>query len=151
MELRPVTLKDTDVLNAVLCKTAEASENRKAIEESVNRLHGGRYYEMFLVFQKKAPIGVMTVYGHTDCIVNINAEITESERHKGYGFEAMIAMCSLMYEKGYTIAIADIDADNIASVKLHEKLGFERERTYLGSGGKKFYLYIRTLSEFGEI
>lgn len=151
MELRSITKKDIKCLDGFSYGKMTLEEKQKMIEESVEGLHDGKYFEMFLVFQGNKCIGVMNVCSHTDCIVSIGPEILESERHKGYGFEAMIAVCSLMCEKDYTIAVADVVSDNIASIKLHEKLGYEKERTYKKEDGKEAHLYLRTLREFGEL
>ena len=149
MELRPIAKSDIKLLDKFSYGTMSEQEKQKMIEESVSKMHEGKYFELFLVFQNAKCIGIMNVFEHTECIVSVAPEILESERHKGYGFESLIAVLSLMYEKDYTIAVADVAIDNTASVKLHEKLGFERERTYQ-KVGKEFALYIRTLREFGE-
>ena len=150
MELRPISKKDIELLNGFSYSAMSESEKQEMIAESVAKSHYGRYFELFLVFQGNKCIGIMNVFEHTECIVSVAPEIIESERHKGYGFEAMIAILSLMYEKDYTIAVADVAVSNVASVKLHEKLAFERERTYI-KDGVDMALYIRTLREFGEI
>ena len=150
MELRPISKGDIQLLNGFSYGAMSETNKQEMIAESVAKSHDGRYFELFLVFQNAKCIGIMNVFEHTECIVSVAPEIIESERHKGYGFEAMIAILSLMYEKDYTIAVADVDTLNTAGVKLHEKLAFERERTY-EKGDKQMALYIRTLREFGEI
>ena len=150
MELRPISKKDIKLLDGFSFGAMSESEKQEMIAESVAKSHDGRYFELFLVFQNNKCIGIMSAFEHTECIVSVAPEITEAERHKGYGFEAMIAILSLMCEKDYTIAVADVDVANVAGVKLHEKLAFERERTYQ-NGDKQMALYIRTLREFGEI
>ncbi|MBE6799329.1 MAG: GNAT family N-acetyltransferase [Ruminococcaceae bacterium] len=150
MELRPISKSDIKLLDGFSYGAMPEREKQKMIEESVSKMHEGKYFELFLVFQNAKCIGIMNVFEHTECIVSVAPEILESERHKGYGFEAMIAILSLMYEKDYTIAVADVDFSSVAGIKLHEKLAFERERTYT-KDGKTMALYIRTLREFGEI
>lgn len=150
MELRPITQKDLNLLDLFSYSSMSETEKSEIIKCSVNRLNADRYFELFLVFQNNKCIGIVNVAERTDCIVTCIPAIVESERHKGYGFETLIAILSLMFEKGYTIAVADVAADNSAGIKLHEKLGFERERTYK-DGDNDCYLYIRTLAEFGEI
>lgn len=43
------------------------------------------------------------------------------------------------------MAIGDVDETNLPSQKLHEKLGFELERTYVNKKGKTMRLYLKAL------
>ncbi len=48
--------------------------------------------------------------------------------------------------QGYTVAVASVREDNLPSICLHEKLGFELDSPYTGRGGKTMRLYIKALT-----
>lgn len=150
MTLEPLSKKDLLLMNDCLYPDLKEAQRQTLLTASLQKSNNNRYFEIFKIEQNKKIIGLIQVTEKTDCVVTCNIEIVECERHKGYGFEALIAVLSLMCQKGYTIAVADIDEDNVAAVKLHEKLGFEKERTYRDQNTQKA-LYIRTLREFEEL
>ena len=47
--------------------------------------------------------------------------------------------------KGTLKAVGGVDENNIASIRLHEKLGFELERKYSNKQGRTIRLYIKAL------
>lgn len=53
--------------------------------------------------------------------------VAREELGKGYGREAVEVLISRLFDEGQRRMIADVDPDNVASVKLLEKLGFKLE------------------------
>ena len=48
-------------------------------------------------------------------------------------------------KSGYKIATAQIRKDNVASIRLHEKLGFILDCEMLNKRGNEVYIYIKLL------
>ena len=48
-------------------------------------------------------------------------------------------------KSGYKIATAQIRKDNVASIRLHEKLGFILDCELLNKRGNEVYIYIKLL------
>ena len=46
---------------------------------------------------------------------------------------------------GYKIASAQIRTDNVASIRLHEKLGFQRDCEMINRKGNSVYIYLKQL------
>ncbi len=113
--------------------------NKKQYEEN--------YFEMFAIIEENGNIvGYASLYGRSKHIVSCGLEIYPAYRGKGYGTSAYHELLSLAKEKGYSIAVAQVRADNVASIALHKKVGFEAEEyTYINKNGNPVYYFIKTL------
>jgi len=115
------------------------------ISGSLSKTYNGRYYEFFLVLDGETVVGVMNVSAHSDHIISCGPEIKPEFRQKGYAFEAESMVLDMAKSKGFTIAVGGVQETNAASRALHEKLGFEHDRTYTNKRGYNICLYIKSL------
>lgn len=62
--------------------------------------------------------------------------VNSNYRNKGIGMKLMKEIIKIAGEKGYVTLVAGIDAENEASIKMHEKLGFAFSGTIKKAGFK---------------
>lgn len=116
-----------------------------------------RYQWMIEKIPEQIPIGWLTlnVRNRMHQIGEIGYSIAPEHHRKGYGYEALMQFLKIaLNEIGLERIEAKCTTDNIASFKLLEKCGFEREgvlRKYLIIRGRRvdhfLYSYINHLSE----
>lgn len=70
----------------------------------------------------------------TSQTAEIGVSIIQQYQRKGFAFEAVYRLLDFLFnERKIHRAVATIDTNNIASVKLFERLGFRREAHYVKS------------------
>lgn len=142
--LRPINKNDINLLDLVSFATMSYEDRLKMIEESLESLHDGNYFELLLAFDGDSFIGYMNLYAHSEHIISCGPEIATEHRRKGYAYEAEKLALAYAKEKGFTVAVAYIREDNTASIKLHEKLGFELDSNIIRNN-KNMLLFIKAL------
>ena len=86
-----------------------------------------RYFEMFAIQKDATIVGSISIYERSKSIASLGIEIFTPYRRKGYGYEAMRLLIEFATQKGYKIILQQVRTDNLASIRLHEKLGFETD------------------------
>lgn len=116
------------------------------IESWNKKEYNKNYFEMFAVEENGIIIGQASLYGRSEHIVSCGLELYSPYRGKGYGTLAYRKLLSFAKEKGFTIAVAQVRADNLASIALHKKARFEAEDyTYLNGKGYPIYYFLKNL------
>ncbi len=115
------------------------------INESINKIHDKSYFEFLVAYENDTVIGFMNLYAHSEHIISCGPAIKEQFQNRGFGFSAETKALEYAKDRGYTIAVASVDENNIASIILHEKLGFELDRNYFNRQGRNMRLYIKAL------
>lgn len=105
----------------------------------------GKYSEFFAVTCDECVVGYVSLYQHNDYIISAGPEIFPEYRRKGYAYEALQKAYDHAKRNGYKIATAQIRKNNIASIKLHEKLGFVLDCEMINKHGNEVYIYIKLL------
>ena len=106
----------------------------------------GRYFEMFAVVSDQRIVGCVSLYEHSRSMVSAGAEIYRTERRKGYASEAYCLLMAHAARKGYRLVLDQVSTDNPASIRLHEKLGFEKDDSiYINRRGHDVFLYLKLL------
>ena len=146
LELRHFTRQDAAFLQTSLYPGIAAEEALRLIEAWDTCVYQNRYFEMFAVTCDSALIGCVSLFEHSPSVVSAGIEIIDSERNKGYGAQAMAKLIDLARQKGYRIMLDQLRRDNRASVRLHEKLGFESDGyVYRNQKNHETLLYIKPL------
>ena len=104
-----------------------------------------KYSEKLAVCCESSVIGYIFLYQHNEYIISAGPEIFEEYRCKGYAYEAMKQAYNYAKASGYKIATAQIRKDNVASIRLHEKLGFILDCEMLNKRGNEVFIYIKLL------
>lgn len=122
-------------------------EDLRALIETWNqKTYKENYFEMFAVEENGTIVGQASLYGRSEHIVSCGLELYSACRGKGYGTAAYRELLSLAKQKGFSIAVAQVRADNAASIALNKKMGFEAEDyTYINKKGNPIYYFIKTL------
>lgn len=143
--LRNFTNKDIEVLQ----KNKYTNEDIKNIQHKIELWNSkecdGKYYEMFAIVDDDMIVGMVSLYQHTKNVISCGPEIFEKYRKQGYGNQAMCQALDIVRDMGYKIAVAQIRKDNLGSIRLHEKLGFEMDHEYVNKRGNEVCFYIKCI------
>ena len=144
ISLRRFEADDTPVLQEKRYPDMTLRDITEMIREWNTCEYDGRYFEMFAVISDSRIVGSVSVFGNSRSAAEIGPDIFPGERRKGFAYEAMLQAVRYASEKGYRVLIQQVRCDNKASIRLHDKLGFEKlNGTYRNSKGNEVFLYIK--------
>ena len=146
ISLRDFKEEDTAAVkeNKFFDKTEE--EIAKIISEWNIIGYEGKYFEMFAIENDGKVVGSISLYEKSKSVASIGIEVFEKEQRKGYAAEAMSLLEKYASEKGFKVIQSQISADNEASRKLGEKLGYENDGyIYKNRKGHDVVLYLKPL------
>ena len=106
----------------------------------------GKYFEMFAIVSEDKIAGYVSLYEHSKTVASIGAEVIAEERRKGAASEAISLLMRYASEKRFRIILDQVRRDNTASIRLHEKLGFESDGyIYRNQRGQETVLYLKPI------
>ena len=124
----------------------DQTEAKNLIEQWNTHFVNGHFFEMLAVLDGDSVVGMISLYEHSKSIISFGPEIFEEYRRNGFGKTAMIEAIGRAKEKKYSIILQQVRTDNIASIRLHESLGFEKDNSiYKNRKGNDIFLYLKTL------
>ena len=110
------------------------------------KVHEGKYFEMFAVIKDGEIVGSISLYQHSKSVVSCGPEVFDAYRKQGFGREAMLLAMDIAKNKGYRVVSQQIGRNNSASIALHNKLGFETdEYIYRNKKGNEVLIYLKAL------
>lgn len=122
------------------------NEIEKMIEDWNTKEYDGKYFEMFAVVSDDTIVGSVSLYHHSKSVVICGAEIFKDFRHNNYAYNAVMELFKIAKEKGYKIATGQVRTDNIASLALCRKLGFESDNyEYINKKANPVYIFMKSL------
>ena len=145
LTVKPIEKEDAAALEDTSYQAMSPESRLQMIGDSNQKTHNGNYFEFFKVLVDDTVVGFMNLYAHSAHIISCGPEIKPAYQRLGYAYAAEKLVLSMAKEKGYTIAVGAVREENTASRALHEKLGFEVDRIYTNSHGRKMCLYIKAL------
>lgn len=145
LTLKPIAPQNIHDFQGTSYDNMSYEQKQNMIQESVNKLHNGLYFEILVVYQNDTVIGFMNLYAHSDHIISCGPSIKEKFQNKGFGYLAETMALHYAKKKGYTIAVARVRENNTASITLHERLGFTLDEKYINTQGKTIWLYTKVL------
>ena len=105
------------------------------------------YFEMFAIQKDATIIGSISIYERSKRIASLGIEIFAPYRRMGHAYEAMSLLIEFAAKKGFKIILQQVRNDNLASIRLHEKLGFETDgHVYENQKGHKILIYLTPLN-----
>lgn len=124
-----------------------SQEDLQALIETWNKKeYKENYFEMYAIEENGVIVGQASLHGRSEHIVSCGLELYSEYRGKGYGTAAYRELLSFAKLKGFVIAVAQVKADNAASIALNKKMGFEAEDyTYINRKGNPIYYFIKAL------
>ncbi len=145
--LRHFTRDDADTIQEMMYPSISREEIDQVLGEWTELSYQGKYFEMLAVESDGRIVGNISLFEQREHIASIGIEIFPSERRNGFAAEAMTLLCKKASGLGYEIIVDEIRADNTASLKLHEKLGFESSNhIYRNSKGHEAVRYFKVIA-----
>ena len=106
----------------------------------------GKYFEMFAIVKDEEIVGRISLYQHSENVISCGPEIFEGYCRLGFAKKAMMLAMDIAKSKGYKVVMQQIRADNVASIALHNSLGFETDGyVYTNKKGNEVLIYIKVL------
>ncbi|MBE5754675.1 MAG: GNAT family N-acetyltransferase [Clostridiales bacterium] len=145
IKLKPIEKTDIEKLKNTSYADMDIDKKIQMILESNEENHQGNFFKFFLVQNNEDTVGVINIYSCSKSVIRVAPEIKVEFRGKGYAKEALLLSYDYAKGLGYKLVYAGIKEDNIASIRLHEKLGFEYVQDFLSSRGKKLKMFIKII------
>ena len=144
--LRNFSESDAEVFLREYHKSISPEEVREMFSKWNTKEHEGRYFEMFAIVNDQQIVGQISLYQHSENVISCGPEIYEGYRKQGLAGEAMVLAMDIAKEKGYKIVSQQVRADNVASIALHRRLGFETNGyVYRNRKGNEVLIYLKSL------
>lgn len=143
--LRSVGYNDCALFTGSSYEAMTPDSMREMIGESVLKLHNGRFFELFAIMEGDVCVGFVSLYAHSDTDISCGPEIKPPYRKQGFAYLAVKRALEHAKQLGFTKAIAQVRQDNIASIALHQKLGFTAHRDYFNKRGRPVLGFEKTL------
>lgn len=143
--LKPITYDNINDFDDTEYASMSFEERRNLIDESINKIHNGAYFEFLVVYNDNTVVGFMNLFAHSTHIISCGPTIKDVFKKMGFGFAAETTALKYAKEKGYTIAVGEVNDNNAASIALHEKLGFEIDRKFSNKQGRTVRVYVKAL------
>ena len=137
--LRPVAKNDREIFVESSYGIYPEEALRHMLEDSIAGEHEGRYYRLLAVLQEDNCVGFISLYGQEDNTISMGPEIKPQFRRRGVAFAAMGQAMTFVKQMGFTKAVAQVRTDNIASIALHKKLGFQMCKEYVNKKGHSVF------------
>lgn len=145
LKLYPITFSDIECFDGSEYQNLSDEKKQDLIMHSNSANYSGNYFKFFLLKMGDCVVGFINIYAHDKSVVSIAPEIKMQYRRKGFAEKGLILAYEFMKGLGYSVVVADINNDNIASQRLHEKLGFKIIKRYINKNNKEMILYKKTL------
>ncbi len=144
--IRKFTHEDAASLQQSLYPDMTISDIAEMIDEWNTCVFRGRSFEMFAILSDARVVGCVSLYEHSKTVASLGAEVIAEERRRGAAFEALSLLMRYAAGKNYRILLDQVRRDNTASIRLHEKLGFESDGTvYRNQRDHEVVLFLKPL------
>ena len=143
IELVPISLQDINCFDGTEYEHLTIEKRIELIKNSENGCYNGQFFKFFLLKGDDELIGFMNVCARSKSVISIAPEIKKRYRRKGYGEKGVFLALTKAEKLGYKIAMATVIEENIASIKLHEKLGFIHIGNKVSKNGNLLKIYSR--------
>lgn len=145
LELVPITIDDIDAFDNSEYQGLTKEKRLELINSSLQGMVNGKFFRFYLLRQDEKIIGFMNFCEKSKSVISIAPEIKVEFRNRGYATKALTIAYSLAKAMGFKAIVGGIREDNLASQKLHEKLGFELVQKFINKNQKEMRLYIKIL------
>ena len=144
--LRNFLDSDAPIFQEKHSKHLSIEEIRDMFRKWNKKEYEGKYFEMFAIVKDEDIVGRISLYQHSENVISCGPEIFEGYRRQGFAKEAMLLAMDIAKGKGYKVVMQQIRVDNVASVALHNSLGFETDGyVYRNKKGNEVLIYIKVL------
>ena len=102
-------------------------------------LYDGKRFEQLAIEVSGLVVGYVSLLEQTEGIVSEGIEIIPDQRRKGAASQALRLLLPYARDLGYHTMIAQVRQDNVASLALHKKLGFQISEQFVNKRGNPVY------------
>ncbi len=145
INIRKFTADDAALLKKYQFHQMDMNEITDMIALWNKNLYNGRYCEVFAAEYDGKPAGWFSMAELPNGRISIGPTVFEPYRQKGIAYQAMFILLNKAKENGYTVAEAQIRLNNLASIKLHEKLGYVKANQIINRNGNEVFVYTKDL------
>ena len=146
VSLRQFTCADIPILQEHGYGQYSREELKALLDTWNSKVYNNSYFEMFAIENETEIVGYASLYQRSNSIISCGLEIYPNYQRMGYATSAYARLLEIAKERGYKIAVAQVLTDNVASIALNQKLGFEAEDyEYVNQKGDKVFLFIKAL------
>ena len=144
--LRHFKTDDAESIKKNLYQDMPISEIKNMITEWNKGVYDGKFLEMIAITSCENIVGYCSLIGQSQTIVSLGAEVYSGYQGEGIATEAVAALIKYASTKGYKLVMDQVRGDNEASIKLHEKLGFETDGyIYKNQKNHDVVIYIKQI------
>lgn len=144
--LRNFTNDDAEIFQSKHSNHLSIEEIRDMFRKWNVKEYGGKYFEMFAVVKDEDIVGRISLYQHSAKVISCGPEIFKGYCRLGFAKEAMALAMDIAKSKGYKVVLQQIRVDNVASIALHDSLGFETDGyVYRNKKGNEVLIFIKAL------
>ena len=143
--LSPISINEIEILDLTEYNNLTIEKRRLLVQDSEKEICRGDFFRFYLIKMQDETIGVINMCGHGTDDISVAPEIFKDFRNKGFATKSLNIAYDIAKEKGFKKVIAGIRIENIASQKLHEKLGFNYEGKFTSKSGKIMKRYSKLL------
>ena len=152
LSLSPLASEDVPFLTGTGYVSMSEKAKKAMFAASQTRRHtDGNYFEVFTFREGKDVIGFVSLYSKEPGFVSIGLDIREQYRRRGYATSSAEPIAKLLAEKGFTAIRNTVRTDNEASIRLHEKLGFNRDGQYTTDKGRDVYVFEKAIPKDADL
>ncbi len=146
VSIRRFSESDLDAIRANLYPDMGDHDFRSMVQAWDSGSWQGKFFEMLGIFHDREIVGTISLYEHSKSVASIGIEVFESQRRKGYAYEANLLLLAHAKQLGYRVIVNQVRAENAASIRLNEKLGFESDfYIYKNKKDRPVFLFLKAL------
>ncbi len=123
----------------------EKAKQKMLSDSQTKQYADGNYFEVFTLRDGTDVIGFVSLYSKESGFVSIGLDIRKQYRHQGYGTRSAEPIAKLLAEKGFVAIRNTVRTDNEASIRLHEKLGFDCVDRYTTERGRDVFVFSKEI------
>ena len=145
MILRPFSSSDWPILSQYQCPDMTEEEIKSLIAQWNTCQYDGKHFDMLAIDVDGKIAGYVSLFAQDDGSVSEGVEVYSPFRRQGVAYEAITQLLQYASNLGYTTITAQIRQDNVASLALHDKLGFLIADSFINKRGNPVHFLMRTL------
>ena len=146
IELRNFRDSDAEMFREKHSKHRSIDEIRDLFRKWNEKEYKEKYFEMFAIVKNEEVVGCISLYQHSENVISCGPEIFDVYQRQGVAKAAMSLTMDIAKSKGYKVVLQQIRADNVASIALHNSLGFETDGyVYRNKKGNEVLIYLKLL------
>ena len=143
--IAPITINDINSFDDTEYSNLSNEKRIELINNSQEESIDGKFFKFYKILHYNNVVGFLNFYEQSKSVISIAPYIKENFRQKGFAYSSIIEAHKIVKSKGFKIALQTVRENNVASIKLHEKLGFELVKKCVSNNNNAIRLYLKIL------